>query len=64
MSYSWVGGELKKKCSPGMNILELVAGYFGGVKVDVNVNSWNPYIRASNSQELWGYCVVVRELNI
>lgn len=47
-----------------MNILELVAGYFGGAKVDVNVNSWNPYIRASNSQELWEYCVVVRELNI
>lgn len=47
-----------------MNTLELVAGYFDGVKVDMNVNSWHPYIRASNSLELWGYCVVIRELNI
>lgn len=22
-----------------------MAGYFGGVKVEVNVNSWNPYIK-------------------
>lgn len=47
---------------PGISILGLVASYFGSGKAEVIRNSWNPYIRGPNSLELWGYDIMVREL--
>lgn len=45
-----------------MNILELVAGYFGCINAEGSVNSWSPYVGAPYSLELWGHYVMVREL--
>lgn len=63
MFYFWLGGEFKKKYSVGINNFEFVVGYLGGVKVEVNVNCWNFYIRVFNLLEFWGYYVMVRELD-